>query len=39
MASILKRVSHRAMVIGAAALLTLGTYAVAQEFRGDHPDT
>ncbi len=39
MASILKRVSHRAMVIGAAALLTLGSYAVAQEFRGDHPDT
>lgn len=39
MASILKRFSHRAMVIGAAALLTVGTYAVAQEFRGDHPDT
>jgi LysM domain len=40
MASILKRVSHRFKVIGAVALLTVGTYAVAQEeFRGDHPDT
>ena len=39
MAGILKRFSHRLMVVGAAALLTVGTYAVAQEFRGDHPDT
>ncbi|MFZ5635394.1 MAG: LysM peptidoglycan-binding domain-containing protein [Pseudomonadota bacterium] len=39
MASILKRVSHRFLVVGAAALLTVGTYAVAQEDRGDHPDT
>lgn len=39
MASILKRVSHRFMVVSAAALLTVGTYAVAQEIRGDHPDT
>lgn len=39
MANILKRFSHRIMVISAAALLTVGTYAVAQEFRGDHPDT
>lgn len=39
MASILKRFSHRAMVVGAAALLTIGSFAVAQEFRGDHPDT
>lgn len=39
MASILKRVSHRLLVTGAAALLTVGTYAVAQEYRGDHPDT
>jgi len=40
MASILKRFSHRVKVAGAIALLTVGTYAVAQEeFRGDHPDT
>lgn len=39
MASILKRVSHRLKVVSAAALLTVGTFAVAQEFRGDHPDT
>ena len=40
MAGILKRFSHRAKVVGAIALLTVGTYAVAQEeFRGDHPDT
>ncbi len=39
MASILKRFSHRLKVVGAAALLTMGTFAVAQEFRGDHPDT
>jgi len=40
MASILKRVSHRMKVVGAVALLTVGTYAIAQEeFRGDHPDT
>ena len=39
MASILKRFSHRAMVVGAAALLTIGSYAVAQEFQGGHPDT
>lgn len=39
MASILKRVSHRLMVVGAAALLTVGSYAIAQEYRGDHPDT
>jgi len=39
MASILKRFSHRAMVVGTAALLTIGSFAVAQEFRGDHPDT
>ncbi|TXH74480.1 MAG: LysM peptidoglycan-binding domain-containing protein [Lysobacteraceae bacterium] len=39
MASILKRFSHRLKVIGAAALLTVGTFAIAQEFRGDHPDT
>jgi hypothetical protein len=40
MASILKRFSHRCKVVGAVALLTVGTYAVAQEeFRGDHPDT
>lgn len=39
MAIILKRLSHRLKVVGAAALLTVGTFAVAQEFRGDHPDT
>ena len=40
MAGILKRFSHRVKVAGAIALLTVGTYAVAQEeFRGDHPDT
>lgn len=39
MAIILKRLSHRLMVVGAVALLTVGTFAVAQEFRGDHPDT
>lgn len=39
MAIILKRLSHRLKVIGAAALLTVGTFAIAQEFRGDHPDT
>ncbi len=39
MAIILKRLSHRLKVVGAVALLTVGTFAVAQEFRGDHPDT
>ena len=39
MAGILKRFSHRLMVVAAAAMLTVGTFAVAQEFRGDHPDT
>lgn len=39
MGIILKRLSHRLKVIGAAALLTVGTFAIAQEFRGDHPDT
>lgn len=39
MAVILKRLSHRLKVVGVAALLTMGTFAVAQEFRGDHPDT
>ena len=39
MGIILKRLSHRLKVIGAAALLTVGTFALAQEFRGDHPDT
>ena len=39
MAIILKRLSHRLKVVGVAALLTVGTFAVAQEFRGDHPDT
>jgi hypothetical protein len=39
MAVILKRLSHRLKVVGVAALLTMGTYAVAQEIRGDHPDT
>jgi LysM domain len=39
MAGILKHFSHRLKVVGAAALLTMGTFAIAQEFRGDHPDT
>ena len=39
MAIILKRLSHRLKVMGTVALLTVGTFAVAQEFRGDHPDT
>ncbi len=39
MAVILKRLSHRLKVVGVAALLTMGTFAVAQEFRGDHPTT
>ena len=39
MGIILKRLSHRLKVIGAAALLTVGTFALAQEFRGDHPAT
>ena len=39
MAIILKRLSHRLKVMGTIALLTVGTFAVAQEFRGGHPDT
>ncbi len=39
MASILKRVSQGLRTVSVAALLTAGTYVVAQEYRGDHPDT
>ena len=49
MAAMFKRVSHSRLSTGrpahgwrttlAAALLTVATYAVAQEFRGGHPDT
>lgn len=39
MASILKRFSHGLRVASVVALLTAGTYVVAQEYRGDHPDT
>lgn len=38
MAGILKHVSQGWKVATAAALLTVGTYAIAQEMRGDHPD-
>jgi hypothetical protein len=39
MASILKRVSQGLRTASVVALLTAGTYVVAQEYRGDHPDT
>lgn len=39
MASILKRFSHGLRTASVVALLTAGTYVVAQEYRGDHPDT
>ncbi len=39
MANILKRLSQGLRIATAVALLTVGTYAVAVEFRGDHPDT
>lgn len=39
MAAKLKRLSQGLRTVFAAALLTVATYAIAQEFRGDHPDT
>ncbi|MBC7988213.1 MAG: LysM peptidoglycan-binding domain-containing protein, partial [Luteimonas sp.] len=35
----LKRLSQGLRTVFAVAILTVATYAVAQEFRGDHPDT
>jgi hypothetical protein len=39
MATMLKRLSQGLRTVFAVAILTVATYAVAQEFRGDHPDT